>query len=172
MLDFEIAPPRSDEKTTLTTMLDMQRSIVLWKLKGLSHEDAVRPLVDSGTSLLGSVKHLAFVERWWFDDFMASLSVDYPHSDDDPDADWRIEPGETIESISKLYADAVAAANEIVAAADNLDVVGSMDAGPQHRRERSLRWVLVHMIEETARHVGQMDIMRELIDGGVGYYPE
>ena len=62
MLDFEIAPPRSDEKTTLTTMLDMQRSIVLWKLKGLSHEDAVRPLVDSGTSLLGSVKHLAFVE--------------------------------------------------------------------------------------------------------------
>lgn len=153
-------------------MLDMQRSVVLWKLDGLSMADATRSAVGSGISLLGSVKHLAYVEKWWFEDFIAGGSPEYPYSEQDPDGDWRIEEGETIEGISLLYADAVAASNEIVANAADLDVLGSMELGPEHRRQRSLRWVLVHMIEETARHAGQMDIMRELIDGVTGYYPE
>ena len=172
MLEFEIAPVRADEKTTLLTMLDMQRSIVIWKLDGLSLADAARSVVDSGTSLLGSVKHLAYVEKFWFEDFIAGGSPGYPHSDEDPDGDWRIEEGETIEGITQLYADSVTASNEIVKSAANLDVLGSMDLGPEHRRERSVRWVLVHMIEETARHAGQMDIMRELVDSAAGYYPE
>lgn len=172
MLEFELAPPRADEKTTLLSMLDMQRATVLWKLDGLSLADATRAVVDSGTSLLGSIKHLAYVEKWWFEEFMAGGSPDYPHSEQDPDADWRIEEGETIDSISQLYVDAVAASNEIVNNAANLDMLGAMELGPEHRRERSLRWVLIHMVEETARHAGQMDIMRELIDGATGYYPE
>ena len=172
MLEFEIAPPRADERTTLLAMLDMQRATVLWKLDGLSLEDAKRPLVESGTSLLGSIKHLAYVEKWWFEDFIAGGSPENPYSEKSPDGEWRIEEGETIEGISKFYVDAVEASNVIINNAPDLDVLGSMDVGPEHRRQRSLRWVLVHMVEETARHAGQMDIMRELVDNATGYYPE
>ena len=93
-------------------------------------------------------------------------------SEKSPDGEWRIEEGETIEGISKFYVDAVEASNVIINNAPDLDVLGSMDVGPEHRRQRSLRWVLVHMVEETARHAGQMDIMRELVDNATGYYPE
>ena len=171
MLPFQPASVRSDEKTTLVETLEMQRSILLWKLDGVSEEDAKRPMVSSGTSLLGVVKHLAWVEQWWFTDFIGTASPDYPWSEDDPDADFRIEPGETIASISELYAESVSLANAVIDNAESLDVTGSLEQGAPERRERSLRWVLAHMIEETARHAGQLDIIRELIDDGTGYYP-
>ena len=124
--------------------------------------------VPSGTSLLGLVKHLAWVERFWFVDVVGGGQVEYPWTDDDPDADFRIEDHETVESISQLYVDAVAEANAVIDAADSLDVTSTVgDRGP-----RSLRWVLVHMIEETARHAGHADIIREQIDGTTGYLPD
>lgn len=172
MLPFELAPTTADELTTLRAMLDMQRSILLWKLDGLSEEDARRPLVRSGTSLLGVVKHMAWVEQWWFVEFIAGGSPDYPWSNDDPDADFRIEEDETIAGISQLYADSVAQADEVVANAQSLDVTGTLPDDESDRRQRSLRWVLVHMIEETARHAGHLDIIRELIDDTTGYYPQ
>jgi len=172
MLPFQLAPTTADELTTLQGMLDMQRSILLWKLDDVSEEDARRPLVKSGTSLLGVVKHMAWVEQWWFVEFIGGGSPDYPWSDDDPDADFRIGDGETIASISELYAASVASANEVIANAESLDVTGSLDSDDPDRRRRSLRWVLVHMIEETARHAGHLDIIRELIDDTTGYYPE
>ena len=122
MLPFQIAPTTPDELTTLQGMLDMQRSILLWKLEGVSEEDAKRPLVSSGTSLLGVVKHMAWVEQWWFVEFIGGGSPDYPWSDDDSDADFRIEQGETIAGISGLYADSVALADEVITNADSLDV--------------------------------------------------
>lgn len=147
-------------------MLNELRAVVLWKLDGLDEEQASRPMVPSGTSLLGIVKHLAWVERWWFVDFIGGEKLEYPWSEQDPDADFRIEDHETIVSISRLYADAVGEANAVIAAAPNLDVAGALDSGP-----RSLRWVLAHMIDETGRHAGHSDIIRELIDGATGYYP-
>ena len=101
MLPFQIAPTTADEKTTLQGMLEMQRSILLWKLDGVSETDARRPLVSSGTSLLGVVKHMAWVEQWWFVEFIGGGAPDYPRSDEDPDADFRIEEGETIAGISE-----------------------------------------------------------------------
>ena len=172
MLPFQVAPTTADEMTTLQGMLDMQRSILLWKLDGVSEEDARRPLVSSGTSLLGVVKHMAWVEQWWFVEFIGGGSPDYPWSDDDPDADFRIEDGETIAGICDLYADSVSKANGVIANAESLDVTGSLASGEPDRQQRSLRWVLVHMIEETARHAGHLDIIRELIDDTTGYYPE
>lgn len=172
MLPFELAPTTTDEQTTLQAMLDMQRAIMLWKLGGVSEEDASRPLVSSGTSLLGVVKHMARVELWWFVEFIGGGSPDYPGSPDDPEAEFRIEDGETIAGISKLYADSVAQADDVIANAESLDVTGSLPSDDPDRRHRSLRWVLVHMIEETARHAGHLDIVRELIDDTTGYYPE
>lgn len=151
----------------LRSFLQQNRSVILFKLDGIAPDAATRSTVESGTTLLGVVKHLAWVERWWFCDFIGGQSPDYPWTEDDPDADFRIEPEDTVESIAELYAAAVAQANAVIDAADSLDVTGSGRGG-----ERSLRWVLIHMIEETARHAGHMDIIREQLDGTLGYLPE
>ena len=172
MLPFHLSQTTADEITTLKGMLDMQRSILLWKLEGLSEHDAQRSFVTSGTSLLGIVQHMAWVEQWWFLEFIGGETPDYPWSEEDPDADFRIESGQTISSVSQRYADAVARADTVIAGAPNLDVTGTLPNDDSDRTERSLRWVLVHMIEETARHAGHMDIIRELIDDATGYYPE
>ena len=167
MLPFARSPKTGTEKETLVGVLNELRSVMLWKLDGLDKEQAARPVVASGTSLLGIIKHLAWVERWWFVDFIGGKKLDYPWSEADPDADFRVEDDETIASISQLYVDAVGEANAVIAAAPSLDVTGALDSGP-----RSLRWVLVHMIDETGRHAGHSDIIREMIDGATGYYPD
>lgn len=151
----------------LRSFLQQNRSVILFKLDGIATDTATRSTVESGTTLLGVVKHLAWVERWWFCDFIGGESPDYPWTEDDPDADFRIEPDDTVESVAELYAAAVGEANAVIDAAKSLEVTGSGRGG-----ERSLRWVLIHMIEETARHAGHMDIIREQLDGTLGYLPE
>ena len=167
-MEIREAPKTGPGKDTLLTLLDNNRAVVLWKLHGLSLEEASRPGVGSGTSLLGLVRHLAFVERWWFDDFFAGNTVDYPWSEEDPDADFRIEEGETIDDVISLYAEAVVRSNELVAEAQMDD----LSVGSRGGERFALRWIVAHMIEETARHAGHADIIRELIDGTTGDYPE
>ena len=166
-MEIRKAPKTGPGKDTLLALLDNNRAVVLWKLDGLSLEEASRPVVGSGTSLLGLVKHLAYVERWWFGVFFAGTSVDDPWSAEDPDADFRIEDDETVHSVISLYTEAVARSNELVAEAQMDDIsVGSRDG-----ERYALRWIVAHMIEETARHAGHADIIRELIDGTTGDYP-
>ena len=155
----------ADERTTLMAILDEQRALVLWKLEGIGEEAAATSPVPSGTSVLGVVKHLAWVERDFFGGDVAGEPIDPPWSAADPDADWRIEPGDTVETISRFYVSAVAASQKVAASRSLDDVVGT--AGNQ----RSLRWVVLHLIEETARHLGHMDIVREVVDGTTGYVP-
>ena len=118
--------------------------------------------------MLGLVKHLAWVERWWFEHVFGGKDVDFPWSDEDPDADFRVEPDETVADIVVLYEAAVATSNAIIAGAD-LDDTAKGDSG---RGSPSLRWIVGHMIEETARHAGHADIVRELVDGETGYLPK
>ena len=155
-----------DEMTILRGVLDENRYMLLWKLEGMTEEDARRPMVPSGTSLLGLVKHLAWVERWWFVDFVGGTRLEYPWSKEDPDADFRIDEDETIASTAALYEQAIGEADAVLEQVDDLD-----DTREFRDVERSIRWVLVHMIEETARHAGHADIVRELIDGTTGYLP-
>ena len=166
MLPFDRPPTTADERETLIAVLNEQRALMLWKLEGLTREQALTSTVPSGTSLLGLVKHLAWVERLWFLDVIGGEPQRYPWTDDDPDADFRIEDDETIETVSQQYVDAVGAANAVIESAATLDVTGVAKDRP-----RSLRWVLVHMIEETARHAGHADIIREQLDGTTGYLP-
>jgi hypothetical protein len=165
VLDGGRAIPRysTPEKEMLGEYLDFFRATMKWKVEGLGEEDARRPMTPSGTNLLGMVKHLAYVERWWFQDVFAGRDCSYPWTDDDPDADFRIEPGETIASVFELYDGECAESRRIAEAA-------SLEAVAERRRDRgyALRWIVVHMIEETARHAGQADILRELIDGKTG----
>lgn len=159
-----LSPPFvAGEKEMLCAFLDYQRATLLLKVDGLSDEDLRRVIVPSGWSLLGLVKHLAQVEAWWFQTCFMGREVVFPWDEDDPNADFRIEPEETTEQILSLYEEQVGISQGIVADAALEDMV----RGP-HRPGRSLRWVLMHMIEEVARHNGHADVVRELIDGSVG----
>jgi uncharacterized damage-inducible protein DinB len=164
-LPEDVAEPEL-ERETLQGFLDYYRAVIVRKVAGLPLEQAARPLVPSGTSLLGVVKHAGYVERNWFQSGMEGRTFEVPWTDEDPDADFRIEPGETIESVVAWYQDQCSRSREVVAAAGDLDVLEARIR--EGRPRRSLRWILVHMIEETARHAGHMDIIREQIDGATG----
>jgi uncharacterized damage-inducible protein DinB len=158
-------PLVGDEKAMLSAFLDRYRETILWKLEGLTREQASARLVPSATTLLGIVKHLAYVERGWFPIYFAGEPPSYPWPEDEPDQDidFRVEPGDTIESISALYQQEIARSREVVDGASLDDLSKEQERGP-----RSLRWIMVHMIEETARHAGHADILRELTDGAIG----
>jgi uncharacterized damage-inducible protein DinB len=161
------APVAGGEKEVLAGFLDHYRATLLDICRGLSDADLRRSVVPSGTTLLGIVKHLAYVERGWFQEHVANEPFDYPFSDDDHDADLRVEDDETPEQIFDLYRAACERSREALDAASLDDPV----LFPKRRLDYNVRWVVVHMIEETARHVGQADIIREQLDGvtGAGY---
>lgn len=151
------------EREMLDAFLAFHQQTLLLKIDGLSDADLRRAVVPSGMTLLGMVKHLAYVHRWWFRIAFAGEDAPVPWSKDDPDADFRVEPHETTADIVALYNDEASKARAIVQSA-------SLEAMAQHpaRQTHSLRWILVHMVEEMARHNGHADIMRELIDGQTG----
>ena len=151
------------EKESLKVSLDRHRDAVLWKLEGLGDDDLRRSMVPSGTSLLGLVKHLGSVEYGWFCETFGRESDPVPFDEADPDADMRAAPGESTADILGYYARARAAADLAIAELDLADTGTAW-----HGAIVSLRWVLIHMLEDTARHAGHMDILRELIDGATG----
>jgi hypothetical protein len=155
-------PLVAPEKEMLAAFLDYHRATLLWKVDGLSDADLRRPMTPSGLSLLGLVKHLGYVERSWFQIGFAGQDLPVPWSDADPNADFRIEPGETTVAILAFYKEQVERSREIVASA-------ALDDLARHPgRARTLRWIMLHMIEETARHNGHADLMRDAIDGATG----
>jgi hypothetical protein len=156
-------PYAADEKTSLQASLRSHRDAVLWKLEGLDDEQVRRAMTPSGSNLIGLVKHLGSVEYGWFCETFGRPSRAIDFDADDPDADMRAAPGETTAEIVGYYRAACAAADQVI---DELDVEELGTAW--HGATVSMRWVLVHMVEETARHAGHMDIMRELIDGHTG----
>jgi uncharacterized damage-inducible protein DinB len=156
-------PRTGGEKESLHIALNRHRDVVLWKLQGLDDEQVRRQMTPSGTSLLGLVKHLASVEYGWFCETFGRETEALPFDEDDENADLRIDPDETTEDIVAFYGRARAAADEVI------DELGVEDLGKAWFGETvSMRWVLIHMLEETARHAGHMDIVRELIDGATG----
>jgi uncharacterized damage-inducible protein DinB len=154
------------EKESLHASLDRYRDVMLWKLEGLGDADLRRPMVPSGTNLLGMVKHLAAVEYGWFCTQFGRDHEPLPFDEEDENADLRVNDDETTEDILAFYGRARAAADRVIDELD-LDATGTGWSG----YTTSLRWVLIHMIEEIARHAGHADIVRELIDGTTGYLP-
>lgn len=159
-------PLTGSEKELLHAFLNKQRAVVFWKLEGVSDEDLRRPVVGSGTNLLGLVKHMAAVEYGWFCLTFGVETEPLPFDEDDEDADLRVEEHETTQDILDFYRRAIAAADAVIES-HALDDVGTAWFGD----EVNLRWVIVHLIEELARHAGHMDVARELIDGTTGYLP-
>jgi uncharacterized damage-inducible protein DinB len=164
--DTRIDPPfTGTENEILASFLTFLRETILYKASGLDDAQLRRPHEPSRLTLLGVVKHLAYVERYWFREVFTGEDVDFPWTEDDPDGDWRVEPGETTEEITALYRREIAEADRIIAKHEPGDL--ARNAGDR-REGLHLRWILVHMIEETGRHAGHMDLIREAIDGQVG----
>lgn len=157
-------PFTGGEKESLHAALDRHRDAVLWKVEGLDDEQLRRPLTPSGTNLLGLVKHLGGAELGWFREPFGLETGPLPFDiDADEASDLRIEPHESTADVLAFYARARAAADEAIDRLE-LDSLGTSWSG----RTVSLRWVLIHMTTETARHAGHMDILRELTDGATG----
>jgi uncharacterized damage-inducible protein DinB len=156
-------PFTGGEKESLHVSLDRHRDAVLWKLEGLHDADLRRAMTRSGTNLLGLVKHLAAVEYGWFCETFGRETEPLPFDDDDPEADMRARPDETTGDVLAFYARARAASDRVIDELE-IDATGTAWFG----EAVSLRWVLIHMVEETARHAGHVDIVRELIDGMTG----
>ncbi len=155
--DHDVPGVVSGEKETLLAFLGYLRTSVDGKLEGVSDADARRPLVASGTTLLGIVKHLAFVEVYWSQRRFAGSDVVLRGDGFD------LEPGDTVPSVRRHYVDAGGQTDEIVAACADLE-----QPLARGRHGLTLRWMLAHLVEETARHAGHADILRELIDGSSG----
>ena len=156
-------PLTGGEKQSLHKSLDRHRDVILWKIEGLDDEQVRRPMTPSGTNLLGLVKHLAAVEYGWFCETFGRETEPLPFDEEDENADLRVTADETTADIVAFYGRARTAADQVI---DELDCE---DTGTAWTQETvTLRWVLIHMIEETARHAGHMDIVRELIDGATG----
>jgi uncharacterized damage-inducible protein DinB len=154
---------RAGEREMLVGFLDLYRSVVERKAGGLSLEDATRTMTPSGLSILGVVAHLATVEYGWFIETFIGEPIDATLDDHGA---FRLLPDDTVESVLAEYLDICERARAIVAAAPSLDVLGAVE--DPNRGLISLRWILVHMIEETARHAGHLDVMREQLDGRTG----
>jgi uncharacterized damage-inducible protein DinB len=152
-------PPRLEgsERETLLALLHYQRNSLIRKVSGVSEEGARTSPVASGTSLLWLVRHMARAEALWILHRFAGHDVAI---DDD-----KVRPEDTVPSAVAAYREVWPRTDAVVASTPSLDT-RCRDAGGEG--PVSLRWVLMHLLEETARHAGHADILRELIDGDTG----
>jgi uncharacterized damage-inducible protein DinB len=160
----------ADPKADLHRYLQTGREALLWKLEGLSEYDVRRPLVPTGTNLLGLVKHVASVEAGYFGDtFGRPFDEPLPWFADDaePNADLWATADQARDQIVGLY-HRVWVHSDATIDALALDAIGHVAWWPPERSEVTLHRILVHMIAETHRHAGHADIVRELIDGAAG----
>jgi uncharacterized damage-inducible protein DinB len=158
----------ADERTQLVGWLDLQRGIAVWKCEGLSEKDAHRPVLPTSPfmSLAGIISHLRWAEKLWFEVIFLGRPAEGPPFDGPDDADMMVE-GIPIAQLIEDYERQCAISNETIAS-HSLDDLGQY---PKYRAtETTLRWIILHEIEETARHAGHMDLIREMLDGQKGYF--
>ncbi len=163
-------PEQGSERDTLTGFLRWQRETLELKCSGLDASALARRSLEPSTmSLLGLVRHMADVERSWFRRVMAGQDAPYRFSsagDRDGDFDGAVADPQVVAQAWAAWREEIAFADQFVAQAPDLGLVSQV-ADPD-RGGMSLRWVLTHMIEEYARHLGHADLLREHIDGALG----
>jgi uncharacterized damage-inducible protein DinB len=171
-----VSPPHAgSEAATLTGFLDYQRATLAWKCAGLTDEQLQASLPPTSMTLGGLLKHCARAEDHWFAETVGRAYACEPWASADPDGTWEWEwvsaARDSGEALRALWADRVARARAVVAAelaAGELAGLGRMHPAWGGQDSVSLRWVLVHMIEEYARHNGHADLLREALDGSTG----
>jgi uncharacterized damage-inducible protein DinB len=164
----------ADERTMLTAFLDYHRATLAWKASGLTQAELSQTIPSSSLTIGGLVKHMALVEDSWFiEDFLGQpMPEPWASVDWEADRDWEFHTAadDTPEELLAQYAESCARSRAIVTAAKSLDdrAVATARHGPEQGQPFTLRWILLHMIEETARHNGHVDLIRESIDGLTG----
>ena len=157
-------PPTPEHKATHTadreTLLDFyadHRRAVLGILEGLTDDEVASTPWPSAMSIGGIVQHLGYVERWWYSRVFEDADVELPWSDDDRDADFRLADDTGVNRLNAFYLEETQRADAVIAGA-------SFDDVARHPKyPLTMRWIVVHMLEETARHLGHLDLMREAI---------
>ncbi|WP_042401419.1 DinB family protein [Streptacidiphilus carbonis] len=166
-------PLAADEGATLVGFLEYQRATFAWKFAGLDSAGLGTSIAASTMTLGGMVKHLALVENHWFSRQLHGAEQTPPWDavdwKADPDWDWHSAAEDTPEQLLALWQDEVARSRSLLAQAL---AQGGLDQ-PARRvwadgRAPSLRWILLHMVEEYARHNGHADLLREAVDGTTG----
>jgi uncharacterized damage-inducible protein DinB len=162
-------PPKvADERTMLDAWLDRHRETLLWKCEGLTDDQLRRRAVPpSSLSLLGLVRHMSEVERGWFASFAGADASDIYCSQAQPEEDFHGVDDADVMADFAIFRAEIDSARRLVAqrSLDETEVLFG-------KEEYSLRWIMVHMIEEYARHNGHADLLREGIDGVVGDFPD
>ncbi len=161
------------EKEILQRYLRVQRDALAAKLDGVSEYDARRPLVPTGTNLLGIVKHVAYVQLGYLGDCFgrpSGIPTPWDDGEDDPDADLWVPADESRDEIMDLFQRSAEHADATFAALE-LDAVGEVPWWPEEVRHPTFQAVVVHFLVDVARHAGHADILREMIDGTIGYAP-
>ncbi|MEZ0106128.1 hypothetical protein ABH920_000109 [Catenulispora sp. EB89] len=157
--------PSGTERDSLERFLDWHRESLLWKCGGLTGEQlASQPLAGTDLTLLGLVRHMALVERWWFRiQFLGRKELEEIFTTkEDPDGDFHDGTADSAEADFAVFREEVELARQAC-------VGHGLDETFEKRQETlSLRWVYLHMIEEYARHLGHADLLREAIDGATG----
>ncbi len=164
----------ADPKVDLHRYLQVAREALLWKLDGLGEYDVRRPMVATGTNLLGLVKHAAGVEAGYLGETFGrpfGEPLAWLDQDAEPNADMWATEDESREQMVGLY-HRVWAHSDATLDSLPLDAVGHVPWWPLERREVTLHRILVHVIAETHRHAGHADVVRELVDCAVGLRPD
>jgi uncharacterized damage-inducible protein DinB len=146
----------------------MQRAIIAWKCEGVGEADAHRSVLPDSPlmTMAGLVSHMRWVEHLWFEVVLLGREAVGPQFDDVEDKDMMAD-GVPLAQLVEEYERQYTLSNEIVAAHSLEDKGKHPDFAVSGA---NLRWILLHMIEETARHAGHVDVIRELLDGEKGYY--
>jgi uncharacterized damage-inducible protein DinB len=168
-------PVRADEATSLRGFLDHHRDTFRMKCAGLTQEQLAQPLPPSDMTLGGMMKHLAIVDQSWFEDDFAGGGLMPPFDTVDWDADrdweWHTAKDDSPEELLALSDEACRRSDAVLDAAlapGGVGLDGLSVAVDEERGRFSLRWIVLHMIEEYARHNGHADLIRESIDGQTG----
>ncbi|MFF3726940.1 DinB family protein [Streptomyces erythrochromogenes] len=167
MIRTDDTPPTWDERTQLTTFLDYTRDTARAKCDGVSAENAHKALLP-GSPLMtmgGVINHLRWVEYYWFQVVFLGEEDEGPWTEEDPDREMRIAVDFPLEQLLDEYTEQSARYRELVAG-HGLD--DKAERAVRDGLRVDLRWILIHLTEETARHNGHLDIMRELLDGTTG----
>jgi uncharacterized damage-inducible protein DinB len=161
--------PITDERELLLAYLAQQRHVLRIAAHGLSDEQARETPTVSPLSIGGLIKHVAATERGWIEIVLQRAGG----SQDDYEANFRMGPGETLESIFAMYDEVAAETEQVIADISDLNQPVPIPKGvpwfPSDVDAWSVRWVLLHLIEETARHAGHADIIRESLDGATAF---
>jgi hypothetical protein len=168
-MDRKRPPIVADERTQLVGWYDLQRAIVVMKCEGVSEADAHRAVLPASPlmTMAGVVSHLRWAEHLWFNVLFLGEPATGPMFDsDEEDGDMRVA-GVPLAQLLADYERQCAASNEIIAA-HSLDEPGKNTDYPEG--VASLRWMMLHMLEETARHAGHLDTIREILDGTKSYW--